>query len=236
MKNYLTFGGVPTTDFNMWISGGGTYDAPERDTTAQTIAGRNGDLFLDNGRFNNIDVEYPAFIPREFESNIARFRAQFKRLIGYQRLEDTYHPDYYRMAVLPSNFAVSTTTRNLAGTLSLTFNCKPQRFLKSGENSITFEEDGTLLNPTLFESKPLIRAYGTGDFSINGTPVTISSADTYTDIDSEIMDAYKVVNGIVVNKNPYVYIPKYPTLINGENVIDLGTITKLEIIPRWWTI
>ena len=30
--NYFTFDGVSSRKFNVWISGGGTFDAPERDT------------------------------------------------------------------------------------------------------------------------------------------------------------------------------------------------------------
>ena len=53
MINYFTFDGKTSTDFGMYISGSGTYNAPERDVTTYNIPGRNGDLIVDNGRFLN---------------------------------------------------------------------------------------------------------------------------------------------------------------------------------------
>ena len=52
--NYLTYGGRSTKEFNVWISGTGTFNAPERDYTKEEIIGRNGDLTFDNGRYKNI--------------------------------------------------------------------------------------------------------------------------------------------------------------------------------------
>lgn len=93
----------------------------------------------------------------------------------------------------------------------------------------------TIENPTRFESQPLIRVYGTGILGVNGDSVVISQADQYTDIDCELMDAYKGLE----NRNQYVTLTNYnfPVLKPGTNYISLGgNITRVEITPRWWTI
>ena len=233
--NYLTYGGRSTKEFNVWISGTGTFNAPERDYTKEEIVGRNGDLTFDNGRYKNIEITYPAFISQDLMEHIADFEAYMLSLVGYQRLEDTYHPEVYRMAALKGGLDITTTARNLAGQFDLTFDCKPQKFLKAGEKAINVTETKIIRNTTLYEAKPLIRAYGTGSFAINGVTCTITAADVYTDIDCELMDAYKIVNGVAVNKNAYVNIPVYPTLKNGNNTVTVSGVT-LDIYPRWWTI
>ena len=119
------------------------------------------------------------------------------------------------------------------GKAVLQFDCKPQRFLKSGEFPITISGSGTLYNPTGFTAQPLIRAYGTGEFSINGRSVTINEANEYTDIDCDIQDAYKGV----VNCNANIVVGKeFPVLDSGRIEVSMTGISKLEIIPRWWTI
>ena len=140
MNNHkITFGGIDSSTYGVYISGSDTFSAPERDVQYVQVPGRNGDLIIDNGRWNNITVTYPAFIPNTFESNVDAFRAAMMLKTGYHRLEDTYHPNEYRMASFsyglnPSNI----TAYRRFGEFALTFNCKPQRFLKSGETPLQF--------------------------------------------------------------------------------------------------
>lgn len=234
IEHSFTFAGKSSQDFGVWISGSGTFNAPARDVETLSIPGRNGDLTHDNGRFSNITVSYPAFISWRFQPRIDSFRAFLASQVGYQRLEDSYHPEEFRLAMYRSGLEVSPTARNLAGSFNIQFDCKPQRYLKDGERQRTLTGSGTLRNPTDFPALPLIRAFGTGDFTINGIKVTISSADEYTDIDSDLQDAYKGTancNGNIVLDNEI-----FPELVPGNNEISMSGVTQLIITPRWWTI
>lgn len=233
-EHYLTFAGKNSRDFNVWISGGGTFNAPARDSELITVPGRNGDLYLDNGRYENITVTYPAFITRRFQTSVEAFRDFLLAQIGYKRLEDTYHPDEFRLAMYSGGFDAEPTARNLAGSFDVSFNCKPQRYLKSGEQAITYTASGNIFNPTLYASKPLIRAYGTGTVTINGVTVQITAANQYTDIDCELMDAF---NGATnCNGNIVLTNGEFPTIAPGLNAISKTGITTLEITPRWWRL
>ena len=103
---------------------------------------------------------------------------------------------------------------------------------------VTFTDAGTLTNPTLFNAQPMIRAYGTGSYTIAGTTVTVVSVllgSGYTDFDCELMDAYCGTS----LRNHAVSITgtnDFPVLVPGENAISMTGITKLEIIPRWFNI
>ena len=232
---HLVFNGKSTRDFGVWISGLGTWGAPERDVEHVEVPGRNGDLTFDNGRFKNITVPYEAFIPRRFDECFGAFRAFLVSSAGYHRLEDDYHPDEYRMAEYYEAIEPDVGTLNRSGKFTLSFYCKPQRFLKSGEKAVTFTSAGQIYNPTLFASKPLLRVYGTGSFGIGSETVTISSANTYTDIDCDIKDAFKGTTNC--NGNITLSSGDFPVLNPGFNGVSLGTgITKIEITPRWYTI
>lgn len=236
MINFLTFAGKSTNDFGIWISGEGTYGAPERNVQTQEVPGRNGDLLFDMGNFKNISIQYPAAIKRDMPSRIRDFINFAGSQIGYQKLEDTYHPYEYRMARFNSKMSVDTAGyMNRSGQFTLEFDCKPQRFLKSGEDPIEFTSNGILYNRTEFDAKPLLRVYGTGagTVGIGSETISISAISTYVDIDCEIMDAYKGA----VNCNGNVSFTDDIVLKPGNNNIAMtGNITKVVITPRWWII
>ena len=235
MRNYFTLDNTDSRDFGVYISGQGTFKAQARSYNMIAIPGRNGDLVGYERRFENQDVTYPAFIYSDFTRNIEAFRSFLLSLRGYHKLVDTYHPDEYRMAVYQGPFEPDVVSKNDAGSFDVTFNCKPQRFLRSGEDVFTLTGNGYIYNPTLFDSQPLFRVYGAGDLGVNGDTITITQADGYTDIDCEMMDAYKGS----VSKNAYVELSAndFPVLHAGDNPITLGAgISRVEITPRWWTV
>lgn len=139
MRNYLTFGNFDSRDFGVYISGEGTYNAPARVYNAISVPGRNGDLLIDGGKYDNISIKYPAFIAGDdFQTNLAAFRNALLSVNGYARLTDTYHQDEFRLAYYGDEFTVKARNRNDAGEFDIIFNCKPQRFLIAGENPITY--------------------------------------------------------------------------------------------------
>lgn len=236
MRNYIVYNGKSFLDFGVFISGSGTFDAPERDTEKIEIPGRNGDLTIDNGRYKNLPLKYPAFITSEFNSNIEGLRNFLLTQQGYKRLEDTYHPEEFRLAKISGGFTTKPIAELYAGEFDLEFDCYPQRFLKSGEKVVEFTAAGSLLNKQLTTAKPLIRAYGTGSFSVSGVAIQITSASGYTDIDCELQEAYKDTLATNCNGNIVLTNSSFPELTPGANAITLSGITKLEITPRWWVL
>ena len=234
MRQWLTFDGKSTRDYGVYISGNGTFNAPERDREVISVPGKNGDVIIDNGRYLNVSLEYPAFIYDNFRVNIEGLRNLLLSARGYKRLEDTYHPSEFRLAEWDGDFQADVVEHLEAGQFTLKFNCKPQRFLKDGEKDVICDASTgniTLINPTLHDAKPLIRAYGTGGFWVGNAYMAVTSADGYTDIDCDIMDAYKGsdnCNGNITGE--------FPVLHPGGNGIRRDGIIKLEIYPRWWVL
>lgn len=175
----LTFDGENSGDYGIYITGAGTFNAPQRDVELVTIPGRNGSFALDHGRFENIEVTYPAGLygsdETDFADKIAEARAWLCSKSGYVRLQDEYNPNEYRLAVYKSGLEVSPALLK-AGEFDLVFECMPQRFLTSGETAQTIASSGdTLTNPTLFNARPLLMATGYGGFTINDHRIEIIS-------------------------------------------------------------
>lgn len=133
MRNYFTFDGVDSRSFGVYISGQGTFKAPARSYDAIEIPGRNGALLGIDSRLGNVELTYPAFIYSNFTENIAAFRAFLLSHKGYFKLKDSYHPEEFRLAYYPGPFEPDVTSANNAGSFDITFICKPQRYLESGE-------------------------------------------------------------------------------------------------------
>lgn len=238
MRNSIVFNKKNSMDFGLYISGGGTYSAPARSYETITVPGRNGLLYVDNDRYDNIDVTYPgAFIFENFDRNILGMRSWLLSPTGYVRLEDTYHPDEYRMAVFKGPIEPDVWYDLTAGQFDLTFNCMPQRFLKSGEPDYPITEDCVIYNPTQFTALPLIKTWGIGTFSINGVKCTVNVDYKPTSIDSELQTAYGG-SAVKVNCNNYIILADqvFPSLKPGPNEIKLGNLIKMSIVPRWWQL
>ena len=232
--DYLIFDDVNTKNFCVGIYGDQLANPPERDREYVSIPGRDGDLIIDNGKYKNVKLNYKAYIVKDYVPNIKGLRNALNAKKGYKRLEDTINVDEYRLAeALP--FEVDEKGVLKAGEFKLSFNCKPQRFLKSGEQAISFTSNGSLYNAYM-PSKPKIRAYGTGTVTINSVTVQVTTANGYTDIDCELQEAYKDTLATNCNANIVLSNGVFPELASGENTISFVGFTQVDIIPNWWIL
>ena len=177
---HIIYGGVNSADYGIYITGEAVYNAPERDGEFIEVPGRNGAIFMDNRRYKNITVTYPAgafgVTQKEFREKMTKFRNAILSQIGYQRLEDTYHPDEYRMGVYASGLEVEAVAHGKAGEFNLVFECKPQRWLTAGALPIPIDSGDVLQNPTPFSSGPLLEIDGYGSVWFNGHRVQLENA------------------------------------------------------------
>ena len=242
--NSFTFDGENSLDNGIYISGEAAYNAPERVVEMITVPGRNGAIAMDQGRFENIEVTYPAgcFASDEegFADKIAEFRNILASRYTYKRLTDTYNPDEFRMALYKSGLEVEPTIHNRAGEFDIIFECKPQRYLVSGETEQTFSSSGSITNPTKFDSRPMLVVSGIGILTIGSHTLEISGVAGQTIyIDCDTMEAWEVVGQGKISRNDYIRNAgeEFPVIASGSNVVTLGTgITQVKITPRWWRL
>ena len=252
MDNYLSFNGRSSLDFGITISGSGTYKKPARIVERFKIPGRNGELTVSDGSFENVDITYPCFIFGNFPARMDWLSSWLLSGAGYYRLEDTYHPEHFRLAQFIGGINPEPTTLNRHGRFELTFNCKPQKFLKSGELWHSVPSDKRFVNPTGFIMKPLIEIAGDGirSLTVNDTVVNVGAVPgtdtgvTYNNmyLDCDTWEAYDDEGN---NMNQYVELKneKYPELLPGDNTVILKnrwnddiTAGAIRIMPRWWVI
>lgn len=178
--NGFEFDGESSKNYSIYITGEAVYNAPEREVEMISIPGRNGSFALDKGRFENIEVTYPAGIFADNELDFARAVSNLRNYLcskkGYCRLTDDYNPDEYRLAIYKSGLEVDPAQLK-AGEFDITFECKPQRYLMSGETPMEITSGENILNPTLFDSQPLIEVEGYGNISFGDFTISITDED-----------------------------------------------------------
>ena len=231
----IIFNNKSSVDCRIQVAHPPGYAYPERDYTITHIPGRNGDIIQDNGCYKNVERTYEVSFdaPNEdFATYANAVSAWLHSTTGYARLEDSYEPNYYRMATYQES-NIFENLYNQAGTATIVFECKPQRFLKTGDNTITIQNSLTIMNPTGFEAYPLFKVTGTsGALTVNGNSITFSSINDFVMLDCELQDAYKEN----INKNSTIS-GTFPVLKPGSNTISwTGNITSVTMKPRWWTI
>ncbi len=242
------FGEHSTKDFDLVIQAPPTYNFPEKDVTIEHIPGRNGDLIIDNNCWKNTERTYSiasVFRPgTDFVSNSERLIKWLTSKEGYHRLEDSYDPNVYRLASFKQNGSL-TNYYDIATAINITFDCKPQRYLKNGEKSVSFSGSvATLENPTGYQALPeiTIKNIFPLDNEVllctiqNESKVTsvvslnkIRSAENPYDVvlNSELQTVYSPQQGDI---NLYVNLNdlEFPTLHKGYSIISINNYIENE--------
>lgn len=235
----IIWDGISSDSLNCIVERYPVYTIPKRKQSAISVPGRNGDLLLQQQAYSNYIQGYDVYLsgPRNKSKlpEVARAVAAWLNVGGYRKLVDDYTPGSFRMAFFqgPADFE---NIFNLYGRATLEFNCKPQRFLDSGETPETITASGgSITNPTAYGAKPVIIVSGNGaaNLKIGEFACTLSNIDGSIELDSDTENAYSGTT----NLNNTVTIPEFPELTPGTNIVTwTGGITSVEIIPRWWTL
>lgn len=247
MTGWLEYDGVDSLSLGFYTTGTGTHNAPERDVTVFSIAGRNGDLVVDNGKYKNIEVTYPCFT-MDLAGNEQDIRNHFAAYSSYFVLADSYDPDHFRLA-RPVGGIEFEAVRPNAANFELTFDCDPRRYLTTGLVWTTITGGVlTMTNPTSFGARPLFRISGIAvgteiaftDLA-SGNVVTFTataarSGQTY--IDCETQNIYGINLGMNVNLNSLFEVDgEFPVFGGSANRIEItGTYSSAAVRPRWWEL
>lgn len=241
MHNGFVFGGRSTWEFDAYVEKYPRISVPARKMQTFSVAGRSGDLHIMEDAWDNYTQPYEIYFHGKLPSpeQAHAIAAWLFGPAGYQRLEDVYDPDYYRMAICKGPLDIENRL-NKYGRCTVQFDCAPQSYLKHGENPVLFQAPGTLHNSTAFKANPIITVYGTdaGTVTIGSTVVEIKAISDPIILDCDRMQAYSQPGeGEPVNQNGNIYAPAFPVLAPGDNAIAFtGGITEIQIIPRWWTL
>lgn len=234
IKRRIAFGGdvVPA-----YIASAPHIIRPTRKGTVTPIPGSSRELVEMEDAWESYDQPYSMFIGDGTPDSIQEALNEVAKVLyktGLQILLDDYEPDYFRLAYYQGPFDVENRYTRL-GKFDITFRCRPERFLISGNNPVTVSSGDKLVNPTAFAAKPLIHIEGSGSGTVTvaGTVMSFTDLVDFVNVDCDKMDVYRQP---AENKNNLM-TGEFPVLPSGENTISFtGGITSVTITPRYWVI
>lgn len=239
--------------YGVAISSKNVFSAPERDLTEVIVAGRNGSMWLDNGRYNNIVVEYECNMVNATPDKLLAFRQWLLSAPSNAILYDSYNgPDStatfkeIRLATLIGGVDIETTALDREATFTVTFSCCPERYdAYYYSDSVIFDSatplvpivlsssPATFTNPSPYPAYPfwVIRGYantGTVTLNYNGSTITISDF-TMGGADPNGRNVYfdtQTQNFYTINSGVYATFNPYATInYNADFTLHSGTTT-----------
>ena len=149
MINHFTFNGTSTAQLGLIVSGVSIFGAGSRKVEKAGIPGRNGDLQIELGGFNNYTVRYTVSITKNFTTTAQQIREWLLEAKGYCDLTDTYHPDEIRKACFNSDIEFTTSMLYKYGQASIQFDCLPERYLTTNTPITTTATADTTTDTTM---------------------------------------------------------------------------------------
>lgn len=250
----ITFNGKSSSSFGIAVERYPSPNRPARRGTVLQIPGRNGNLVIEDGTYENVTLKFDVYLSAEPANLYDRAAAVADWLLGssgYQRLTTEYEPDIFRLARFAGPLDIEAIL-NSHGRSTLEFDCYPQRFdalghvysdygsLSSGSAAIT--------NTGIMIAKPMIKVTGKGnvvlDFSSaatgNTTEVDFAFSTSKTEtiiLDCDLHDAYyedgSNANAAVSFSNAEASLPEsadyfyptFPELTPGSNTVSLSALS-----------
>ena len=247
-KYEIWFNGKSNADFGIKLQGDLQISAAVPNVEVVSIAGRNGDLVYADGTFKNRTATVSGYIYRK-----DMVKAVYGHIVewlfdggnGYKKLVTSDDLEHFMLARVKNAAEVVDRIRRLLP-FEIVFDCKPQRFLVSGEEKIELFYNTRVENPTIFTTKPLYKIYGSGSgyLTVNGSGVNAGQGglDIYNLIDYIYYDAESDVAWYdkALEEGelpPTARIDGDLSFGKGENYLTYtGDIVKVEVIPRWWEL
>ena len=230
----ITFGGevVPA-----YVANAPRIIKPVRKMSVVQIAGTNREFVDMEYAWEAYDQTYTLFVGDGSEDCTEEALIDIAKVLykeGWQTLVDDYDDEHYRLAYYKGGLDAENRYTRLAK-FDVTFRCRPERFLNSGNTAVSCTSGEAITNPTTYSSKPLIKITGSGNgtLTVGETTMSFTNIVDYLYIDCDKMDVYRLPTE---NRNSLM-TGEFPVLKAGNNIIAFtGGITACEITPKWWEI
>lgn len=230
MLSYIYFNNEKSSDLDLIIEK--TPDIPSSNIKYATIDIDGGETLTKNQGFNDITLKFDfAYFadPEEYMMKKSRIDNWLLNSIGNYLIYSLDEFTAYK--VKQAQIDNTTTTSRILRHFSVTFTCTGLKYMANGLKPIELTSNAVLNNFGSYESKPLVKIYGSGNitFSIGSKSFTINNVVDYVSVDSEIKECYKDS----INKGKDM-VGDWPVLpIGSSNITWSGAVSKVEITPRW---
>lgn len=229
----LIFNGVSSKDLNFQVV------SYRKDTLAlkrfqeAELPQFDGVVYEESDTFEPYNLDIECIMKRTFaDENIKGIKNLFKQFAGELVLSDK--PNNILKVRLISSIEFEEMIK-YTGSFLLSFKVQPFSYLASGREWITVNNNFKIINQGNYSCKPLYKITGSGSCSltINNKVMNFSKVNKSFIVDTELEDCYGAENNND-NLNNFMNIESdFIGFEEGENIIKLTGISKLEVLPNW---
>jgi len=232
----FTYKGISAKDMHLRVLNNMSFSSPTRDINMIQVPGRDGDLVMDNGRFNSVirsipcRVEVPNGVDVEKAiNNINNWLIDDGCLHEFEWDGDSEYGYLARV----SDDVVSHRLLSRLGTTTIDFRLHPIKYLRSSLIARSVVDGESIMNRFAINAKPILRVEGEGNITIdiggrplilerigNGGCIIDSEAQTITDLAGTITLFERM-------RSPF------PILKPGNNTITITGNAQISIAPRF---
>lgn len=227
---WFEYAGHKNTEYGLEMLSMPTRPHPARKGDLIDIPGRSGKLFMDEGAYDRVLVSVRVIA---VDGNMDAVNGW---LSGRGMLRFGDDPNRAYNAAVTKEFSVSNRNSRLRGQeFTVVFDCSPFRYVYPEEPALEVAASGDIItNPGTVFSQPEITVTGSGDVSlvVNGYLVEARNLTDGAVIDCELMETFTLDRSASLNSS--FVMDEFPVLQPGGNVVTwTGSVTKVEITPRW---
>lgn len=198
---------------------------------AETPPGRNGELWMGEECYNPVPIKLQCRTRKSKRNDISGWlnksgNLRFSSAPGFEFKGRISKQIEFKQITADSDALVEFTVQITLQPFGYVYPAKPaQEITTSG---------GTITNPGTAYSQPEIKVTGNGEITlvVNGYSIDVRNLTDGVIIDCELLDTFNLTKTALFNGD--VVMDEFPVLRPGENIITwTGSVTKVEITPRW---
>ena len=234
--------GISSEEFACVIQDRPEIETPRRKVEFKSAYGQSEEMPFDEEAYENTEMELICYVEGSENRSASDNRELIQDWFDSGRYMDFipyFDPNkvYKVMTIDPPKFSPKVFMDE-GQPFEVTLTIKPYKFYLP-DRSLELISAGAIFNPTSKTALPVIKIFGTGDvtLTVNGLPFVIKNIVGSIVLDCNLGLAYREVGETMYNENDKIYTRTYPFLKVGSNTISwTGTVTKVEIEPRWRTL
>ena len=127
-QGLLIYGGESSEDYGMVVSEAPAFDRPVRKFESVSVPGRNGAILFQQDAYEDTVRTYRVWLTpniKDLYETVNWFMSWLDSKTGYQRLEDSFEPEIFRLAYFSGGTEFSNKMIQ-CGEADLQFTCRPE--------------------------------------------------------------------------------------------------------------
>ena len=231
---YFSFNGVESSEFGVWLEREPEIINGNIRAETQTVIGSSKVLHFIEGddAMDPVGISLDCCVANVDDDTLTEILAWLR---GSGDLVTDYDPGHcYRSAMITNQIPLTRVFRNMRGyKFTVELEAEAHRYFYPAYAPITMTVAGRLTNPGTAPAEPLIKLNGSGDINlmIGESTLMIDDVDGYVMIDCDAQIVYKGTDNLGASVTRTGLWPVIPP--GGCNISWSGTVTSLEITPRW---